>query len=448
MTESMDSYENKKQALIAQLNRSKQGGVRLDKQTSNLFRDRSSPNGAQLNVKAFNNVLDVDAQGGGIEVEGMATYEQLVDASLAQRCMPMVVPQLKSITIGGAVSGVGIESSSFKYGLVHETVREMDILIGTGEVIRCTPDNEYRDLFFGVPNSYGTLGYVLKLKVRAVPVKSYVRLEHIRHTDPEAYFQDIRDRCHQDIDFLDGSIFSPNELYITAGSFVDEAPYCSDYTFEHIYYRSIRSTPIDYLNTYDYLWRWDTDWFWCSKNVFAQNPIIRRMYGRSRLNSVFYTKIMRWNAKWGLTGMINRVLGIHAESVIQDVDVPIECAPDFLSFFDHEIGIRPVWICPIRKFDANHDFSLYPMDADKIYINFGFWDVVRSRQRQPNGHYNKKVEAKVEELGGIKSLYSESYYQRDKFWEIYDQGIYETLKAKYDPQRKFKDLYEKCVLRE
>ena len=46
----------------------------------------------------------------------------------------------------------------------------------------------------------------------------------------------------------------------------------SDYTFEHIYYRSIRSASTDYLTTRDYLWRWDTDWFWCSKNFGAQHP--------------------------------------------------------------------------------------------------------------------------------------------------------------------------------
>ena len=76
----------------------------------------------------------------------MVTYEALVDASVRQGLMPAVVPQLKSITIGGAVGGIGIESSSFRYGLPHETVLEMDVLLGSGEVICCTPNNEYRDL--------------------------------------------------------------------------------------------------------------------------------------------------------------------------------------------------------------------------------------------------------------------------------------------------------------
>ncbi len=69
------------------------------------------------------------------DVEGMTTYEAFVDETLRHGLLPTVVPQLKTITVGGAVSGVGIESSSFRYGLVHETVEEMEILTGNGRIV-------------------------------------------------------------------------------------------------------------------------------------------------------------------------------------------------------------------------------------------------------------------------------------------------------------------------
>ena len=78
----------------------------------------------------FQHVLSVDPQTRVIETEGMVTYEALSDAALTHGLMPAVVPQLKSITIGGAIGGIGIESSSFRYGLPHETVLEMDVLLG------------------------------------------------------------------------------------------------------------------------------------------------------------------------------------------------------------------------------------------------------------------------------------------------------------------------------
>ena len=107
--------------------------------------------------------LTIDQDQQTLTTEGMITYADLVDATLEYGFLPMVVPQLKSITIGGAIAGIGIESSSFRYGLPHESVLEMDVLLADGSVVTCTPDNEHSDLYYGLPNSYGTLGYTLKL---------------------------------------------------------------------------------------------------------------------------------------------------------------------------------------------------------------------------------------------------------------------------------------------
>ncbi|HEY6865248.1 MAG TPA: FAD-binding oxidoreductase [Burkholderiales bacterium] len=422
--------------------------VGLAKKTSNLFRDRQRSAKPKVDLSGFDEVVGVDATAGTVEAEGMTTYARLVDETLAHGAMPCVVPQLKSITLGGAAAGVGIEASSFKYGLAHETLAAIDVLLADGTVAHCTPDNEHRDLFFGFPNSYGTLGYALTLTTKTVPVKPYVAIQHLRHHDPRRYFEHLADLCSaRNADFVDGTVFSGKEMYLTVGRFSDHAARTSDYTYEHIYYRSIREKESDCLTTRDFIWRWDTDWFWCSKNLYVQNPVVRRIVGRKRLNSTTYTKVMRWNSKWGITRALTRLSGRTPESVIQDVDIPIERCAEFLEFFIKEIGITPVWICPIRAWDANNDFVLYRYDPKTTFVNFGFWDVVRSAEEHPAGWYNRMIERKVRELGGIKSLYSDSYYPEDEFWKIYNRPAYEALKKKYDPEGRFKDLYQKCVLR-
>ena len=228
-------------------------------------------------------------------------------------------------------------------------------------------------------------------------------------------------------------MFAPGEMYLTLGRFVDDAPWTSDYTFERIYYRSIRERDTDYLATRDFLWRWDTDWFWCSKNAGAQHPLVRRLLGRKRLNSITYQKIMRWNSRWGITRMLDRLSGRHAEAVIQDVDIPIERAVEFLAFLHREVGILPVWLCPIRAADASRRFPLYPLKPGTVYVNFGFWDVVRTTEARPPGFLNRRIERKVAELSGIKSLYSDAFYAENEFWSIYDGSAYRALKARYDP---------------
>lgn len=441
------THEDRRRRLLEQYSAAR-GDVRLDKDTSNLFRDRRGEPSRRLDVRDFRHVLAVDPDAGTVDAEGMTPYVELVDACLAHGVMPAVVPELKSITIGGAVSGVGIESSSFRHGLVHVTMREMEILTGDGAVVTATPDNEHADLFFGFPNSYGTLGYALRLKAQAIPVQPYVHLRHERYRDADAFFRDLHSACDTGgADFIDATAFAPDELYLTRARLVAEAPYTSDYGYA-IYYRSIRRREEDYLAVRDYIWRWDTDWFWCSKNVYAQNPVVRRLLGRRRLGSITYQRIMRWNARWNVTGRLNRLRRIHTESVIQDVDIPIEHAAEFLEFFDREIGIRPVWICPIREPRRGRPFDLYPLDPDTLYVNFGFWDVIRTREPYPDGYFNRKVERKVAELGGIKSLYSSSWYTEDEFWSYYDRAAYERLKSRYDPDGRLRDLYRKTVLGE
>ena len=65
----------------------------------------------------------------------MCTYEHLVEVTLAHGRIPLVVPQLRTITLGGAVTGLGIESTSFRNGLPHESVLEMDVLTGSGDLV-------------------------------------------------------------------------------------------------------------------------------------------------------------------------------------------------------------------------------------------------------------------------------------------------------------------------
>jgi FAD/FMN-containing dehydrogenase len=399
-------------------------------------------------VRAFRDVLAIDPAAGWVDAEGMVTYEALVQACLARGVMPAVVPQLKTITLGGAMAGVGIESSSHRHGLVHDTALEIEVLLGDGSIVACTPQNEHADLFFGFPNSYGTLGYALRVKAKAVPVRPYVRLEHQPFDDPHRFFEALGERLRAgEADFIDGTVFSPRELHLTLGRFADRAPYTSDYTFENIYYRSIRERREDFLTVHDYLWRWDTDWFWCSKNLGAQNPLLRRFaYGRRRLGSRTYTKLMRWNARTGATKKVERLLGLHSESVIQDVDIPLARAPEFLEFYAREVGLWPQWICPIGAAPHAGRHPLYPLPPGWA-VNFGFWDVKRTREAHPPGHFNRLVEKKVQALGGIKSLYSESFFPEEEFHRLYGGEAYAALKRKYDPGGAFPGLYEKCVLR-
>src|SRR5690349_19964947 len=105
----------------------------LSRKTANLYRTPKKNSGG-MDVSEFNQVISVDIDNMLVDVEGMTTYETLVDACLLYNYLPTVVPQLKTITVGGALTGLGIESSSFKYGLMHETVTQFEVLLSDGRI--------------------------------------------------------------------------------------------------------------------------------------------------------------------------------------------------------------------------------------------------------------------------------------------------------------------------
>ncbi|GAB3144810.1 FAD-binding oxidoreductase [Amycolatopsis stemonae] len=428
--------------------------VRLAKRTSNLFRSRARTKHPGLDVSGFTHVLRVDPESRTADVEGMVTYEQLVDATLPHGLMPLVVPQLKTITLGGAVTGLGIESSSFRNGMPHESVLELEVLTGDGRIVVARPDNEHRDLFRGFPNSYGTLGYALRLRIVLEPVKPFVRLRHVRHHDRESYFAALGEICAkgeydgEHVDFVDGTVFGPDELYLTLANFTDTAPATSDYTWLDIYYRSIRRRETDHLTVRDYLWRWDTDWFWCSRAFGVQNRLPRLLLGRRFLRSSVYWKAVALDRRLKIAERLLKLRRLPPEeTIVQDIEVPLARAAEFLEFFEREIPISPVWICPLRQRPGGVRWPLYELDPDELYVNFGFWSAVPLDPGERDGVHNRMIEAEVTRLGGHKSLYSDSFYSEDEFWRLYNGDAYRELKRGYDPDGRLLGLYEKCVRR-
>jgi FAD/FMN-containing dehydrogenase len=424
--------------------------VRLAKRTSNLFRGRAAT-GAGLDVSGLGDVIEVD--GDIAEVQGMCTYEHLVEVTLAHGRIPLVVPQLRTITLGGAVTGLGIESTSFRSGLPHESVLEMDVLTGSGEVVTTKPGD---DLFDAFPNSYGSLGYATRLRIELEPVPAHVALRHVRFDDAASLAQAVTSIVDEGawagerVDGLDGVAFAPDELYLTLARWTDQPGPTSDYTGQQVYYRSLQQRTSDHLTMHDYLWRWDTDWFWCSRAFGAQHPLVRRLWPRRLRRSDVYWKLVALDRRLGIGDRLDRRAGRpQGERVVQDVEVPVERLAEFLGWFDREVGMRPVWLCPLRLRRGGgvdeRPWPGYPLRPGTTYVNVGFWGVVNVGPDAPHAPRNRAIEAEVTALGGHKSLYSEAFYDRGEFDRLYGGPNLARVKAVHDPDDRLTPLYDKVV---
>ena len=429
--------------------------VRLAKRTSNLFRPRAATTVPGLDTSGLTGVVEVDTDARTADVQGMCTYEHLVDATLAHGLTPLVVPQLRTITLGGAVTGLGIESTSWRNGLPHESVLEMDVLTGSGDVVTTDAGSRHPDLFRGFPNSYGTLGYATRLRIELEPVGRVVELRHVRFHDLHELVSVLGTVVAEGsfdgeaVDYVDGVVFSATESYLVLGRRGDDPGPASDYTGRDIYYRSIQhegQAPLrDRLTTLDYLWRWDTDWFWCSRAFGAQNPTVRRLWPRRWLRSSVYWKLIALDRRFDVADRLEARKGNPPrERVVQDVEIPLAATAEFLKWFLREVPIEPIWLCPLRL-RSDEPWSLYPLRPGETYVNVGFWSSVPSDPGAEPGATNRRIEHEVTALGGHKSLYSESFYDEEEFHRLYGGPQYAVLKQRWDPDGRLPELYAKAV---
>ena len=438
-----DAYEAKKRRLSERL-RASGGGVQLAKRTSsNLF--RYSPRARRrrrLDLSHFNRVLSVDTAARILEVEGLATFESVVDRSLPQGLVPLITPELKHITVGGAIVGIGIESDCFRHGFVHDGLIEAEVLLAEGRIVRCST-TENSDLFRALPNSYGTLGYILRAKMRLMPAAPYVHLHTARMSEVDAFLDAMRAATEQpDVDFVEGLFYSPNRLLLTVSRFVHEKVETEDILRRKVFYKLIEEQPDVYLTTKDYLFRYDPDWFWNLPETGAYR-FFRRFAPASMRNSGFYKRYIDGKSRW------LRRLGLWRddgeEPLIQDWEVPWERAAELTRFAleNVELDGRPWIVTPIRTPATP---TLYPVRADTLYYNLGCYCQVKKPLGKRNYHYTRILDQKCFELGGVKMLYSSTFLSQSEFDRVYNGAAYARLKDKYDPERRLPSLFEKCAM--
>ncbi len=419
------------------------GELRLAKSTiSNLF--RYSPRGAaarRISLREFNHVLAVDPEARTVEVEGLTTYETVVRHCLAHGFLPLVAPELKHITVGGATVGIGIESTCFRYGFVHDGLIEADVLLPSGKIVTARADNEHSDLFNALPNSYGTLGYILRAKIALHPAQPYVHLHIERFSDPARYLESMRQATlSDDLAFVEGLFFEDHRYFLMTGRFVAESRECEDIVRKNVFYRLVERRRDLYLRTFDYIFRYDPDWFWNVPETGAYN-VFRRLAPARWRNSAFYTRYVATKNK------VLGAVGIHDETVeplIQDWEVPWTRGEELIRFCLEQVDLdgRPWAALPIK---TPHQPTLYPIRPNELYFNLGCYCQVRRPAGKEPYHYTKIMDRKCFELGGIKMLYSSSFLNEAEFDALYNGAAYRTLKAKYDAAGDALTLYRKVA---
>lgn len=386
----------------------------------------------KIHLPPLNKILEIDVEKRTCTAQAGVTFSDLVKETLKHNLVPFTVPELKTITIGGAVSGCSVESMSYKHGGFHDSCLEYEVITASGELFTCSPDNK-PELFHMLHGAFGTLGIITKLTFKLHPAKPFVKLEYAKYETFGEYQAAINDHFKkQDRDFIDGIIHGPKHFTLCIGTFVDEAPYTSNYDGMKIFYKSTATRTEDYMTTHDYFFRYDTECHWISRNYGLENPILRFLAGRWFLSS---TNMIKAAKKF-------RFLFRHRKpEVIVDVFVPMSRFQKFYEFYQREFNYFPLWIVPYRiknRYPWINDEYMKDVE-DELFIDCAIYGF----RQNGNKDYYQLLDQKLLELRGIKTLISHNSYDQHTFWSIYNKANYQKAKALTDPSNTFKDLYSK-----
>ncbi|UQC84053.1 FAD binding domain-containing protein [Colletotrichum lupini] len=122
-----------------------------------------------------------------------------------------------------------------------------------------------------------------------------------------------------------------------------------------------------------------------------------------------------------------------------DITLPGNTVAAFLDWVNNNLGIYPVWICPVRVIPDSRNRER----CHNINVNVRLWgpktihgpDDVPGRD-SPEAFErfirdNKMIEQATRDLGGTKVVYGDNYYTEEEFWRIYDKEFYDDLRDKW-----------------
>ena len=381
-----------------------------------------------IDISAFDEILAIDPVARTCVAEPGVTFVDLVAATLRHGLVPAIVPELKTITIGGAVAGCSIESMSWRYGGFHDTCLEYEVVTARGEVIVARPDGERALLFQMMHGTFGTLGVLVKLTFRLVPARPFVALRYETHAGLDEYLEAIERHIEaEDAEFLDGFVHAPDDHVLAVGRFVDEAPYTHRYDWTKVYYRSTRTRREDYLRTPHYFFRYD-------HGVTNAHP-------KSFLGRLLFGKMLGSSQLLRLAETFRAFLDPDELPFTLDVFIPFSKVDDFLGWDARAFHHFPLWCVPYRQARPYEWLSrrFHEGAPDGLFLDFAIYGFKPSDGR----NYHRMMEEKLLELGGLKTLISRNHYSEREFWTIWNKENYDRIKAVTDPENVFRDLYTK-----
>lgn len=390
-------------------------------------------------------ILEIDTDKKTVRCEPMVTMGQLTHTLVELGWTIPVLPEMDDLTVGGLVMGTGIESSSHKIGLFQHMCVSFELVVADGSVVTCSK-TENPDLFYSVPWSYGTLGFLTAVEIDIVPAKRFVRVEYKPCHSLDNLVQTFTEETNK-IDgnqFVEGLMYSLNSgVVMTCNMATSAEPgklnpigkWYKPWFFKHVQtFLEKDLQGVEYIPLRDYYHRHTRSIFWEIQDIipFGNNVIFRYLLGWLVPPKVSLLKLTQ--------GQTVKEL-YEKNHFIQDMLVPLSTMRDALEVFEKEVKIYPIWLCPF-KLPPNPGMLHPPNDAETLFVDIGTYGVPKVNNFEPVAT-TRRIEEFVRKVKGFQMMYADSYMTREEYRQMFDHTLYDQVRKSLNCEKAFPEVYDK-----
>ena len=438
------------------------------------YRSHSRGHSRAVSDRKLCRILSFDRKLGRIWVEPYVTQETLAQVTLPHGWVLPVSAEFKKITVGGAVMGASLESSSHRFGQWNEAALSYELLLGDGSTITASKE-AHPDLFWGISGSYGSLARLLSAEISLVRASPFVWVEITTFSSIDTFIEALRGKCKEKSrpEYIEGIVFAKNDCKIITAKMTEE-PLSPVFTLKSYsspwFHQRIAENPTPFLMPlYDYLFRYDRGAFWMGtyalwpkllSRFWLEDIIENRSWMPRRLIEFLKSNPQSLYTTTRYPGPLFRLVAgplmdsatlyrwlhwkreswFERHFVVQDFYLPEEKTADFIRYSLDTNGIRPLWICPCKGTRTPQLFSPQAQSSELVF-DVGIYGWPKEPLGGPEA--TQLLENQTYAFGGKKMFYSWNYLTEEQLWSHYPKKEYDALRSSYGAQGVFPDFAEK-----
>jgi len=419
-------------------------------ESTSLFQGTYKSTMLGIDLSDFVDVLEINTEKRTVRVEPGVTCGQLSHTLLPHGWTPEIVPELDDLTVGGLINGFGVETSSHKYGLFQHICVSFEIALPGGKIETCSP-TQNPELFYSIPWSYGTIGFLMSAEIRIRPAKKFAHITytpfHQRDKMIKAFDDASRDGNNEFVEVL---VYGPNQSVLMTGTLTDTADFWKTHRIGRFwgpwFYKYVQQCLTDgghseFIPLRDYYHRHTRSLFWEMEDIipFGHTLPFRLLMGWAVPPKISFLKLTT----------PAQLHELHEKKhIIEDYLVPISSLSETLDLQDKIIGFYPLWLCPCKILHTEKRGLVNPIGKDEMYVDVGIYGVPPSARPENGDTFDyldchKTAESFVRSVGGFQALYAQTYQDRKEFREMFDHTLYDQVREKYGCNEVLPVVYDK-----